>query len=94
MIDLPRLWLVKRFSFRAISNQDAGSPVRASITAQTYFWRESSVAPPPPLIDCSALPQPYIHDVDRGPHELDVNAATGACPGVPRNAGRGPGWAR
>jgi hypothetical protein len=35
--DLPRLWLIKRFSFNAISNQDPDSPVRASLTAHTYF---------------------------------------------------------
>jgi hypothetical protein len=39
MADLPRFWLVKKFSFKAVSSEDAGSDVRASITAQTYFLR-------------------------------------------------------
>ena len=41
MADLPRLWLISEFSIKAISNQDADSPIRASITAQTYFLRET-----------------------------------------------------
>ena len=39
--EFPRLWLIKRFSFTAISNEDADSTIRASITAQTYFLREA-----------------------------------------------------
>jgi hypothetical protein len=39
--EFPRLWLVKKFSFSAIPNEDADSPVRASLTAQTYFLREA-----------------------------------------------------
>jgi hypothetical protein len=39
--EFPRLWLIKKFSFSAVSNDDADSPVRASITAQTYFLRET-----------------------------------------------------
>jgi Tfp pilus assembly protein PilO len=41
VIDLPRLWLIKKFSFSAISSQDADSPIRASLTAQTYFLAET-----------------------------------------------------
>jgi len=44
MIDLPRLWLIKKFSFSAISDQDADSPIRASLTAQTCFLRETQAA--------------------------------------------------
>ncbi|MGA2532806.1 MAG: type 4a pilus biogenesis protein PilO [Candidatus Aminicenantales bacterium] len=40
IVELPRLWLIKKFSFTAVSNEAADSPVRASITAQTYFLRE------------------------------------------------------
>jgi len=39
--ELPRLWLIKKFSFTAVSNDDAESPIRASFTAQTYFLREA-----------------------------------------------------
>jgi hypothetical protein len=39
--ELPRLWLITKFSFSAVSNQDPDSPVRASLTAHTYFLRES-----------------------------------------------------
>jgi hypothetical protein len=35
----PRLWLIKKFSFSPISAQDPASPIRASLTAQTYFLR-------------------------------------------------------
>jgi hypothetical protein len=42
--DLPRLWLIKKFSFNAISNQDADSSVRASFTAQTCILRETPAA--------------------------------------------------
>ncbi|MGB7296024.1 MAG: type 4a pilus biogenesis protein PilO [Candidatus Aminicenantales bacterium] len=35
----PSLWLVEKFSFKAVSPQDARSPVRASITARTYLLR-------------------------------------------------------
>lgn len=41
IVDLPRLWLIKKFSFSAMSNEDADSPVRASLTALTYFLRET-----------------------------------------------------
>ena len=34
---LPRLWVVDRFSFKAVSPQDPRSPVRASITVRAYF---------------------------------------------------------
>jgi hypothetical protein len=36
---LPELWVVDRFSLRAVSPDDRRSPVRASITARTYFGR-------------------------------------------------------
>lgn len=39
--ELPRLWLIRKFSFSAVSRDDADSPVRASLTAQTYFLRET-----------------------------------------------------
>jgi len=42
--DLPQLWLITKFSFNAVSNQDPDSPVRASFTAQTYFLRETPAA--------------------------------------------------
>jgi len=35
--DLPRLWVITKYSFNAVSNQDPDSPVRASLTAHTYF---------------------------------------------------------
>lgn len=37
LADLPRLWVVDKFSFKAVSGEDPRSPVRASITARTYF---------------------------------------------------------
>ena len=40
IVELPRIWLIKKFSFAAVSNDDADSPVHASFTAQTYFLRE------------------------------------------------------
>jgi len=40
MAELPRLWLVSKFSVKAVSDQDVDSPVRASITAITCFLRE------------------------------------------------------
>jgi hypothetical protein len=39
LANLPRLWLVNKFSLKAVDPQDARSDVRASITAQTYFSR-------------------------------------------------------
>lgn len=36
---LSRLWVVERFSIKAVSGEDPRSPVRASITAKTYFVR-------------------------------------------------------
>jgi len=39
--DLPQLWLIKKFSFNSISAQEADSPIRASLTAQTFFLRET-----------------------------------------------------
>ncbi|HMA54226.1 MAG TPA: type 4a pilus biogenesis protein PilO, partial [Acidobacteriota bacterium] len=36
---LPRLWVVDRFSFKAVSADDPRSEIRASITARTYFAR-------------------------------------------------------
>jgi len=39
--EFPRLWLIKKFTFTAMSSDDADSPIRASITAQTYFLRET-----------------------------------------------------
>jgi type IV pilus assembly protein PilO len=41
MADLPHPWIVSKFSFKAVDPQDARSPVRASITAQTYLLWES-----------------------------------------------------
>ena len=41
IVELPRIWLIKKFSFTGISNEEADSPVRASFTAQTYFLRET-----------------------------------------------------
>ena len=35
--ELPRLCVVDKFSFKAVSGEDPRSPVRASITARTYF---------------------------------------------------------
>lgn len=35
--ELPRLWVVDKFSFKAVSPDDPRSPVRASITARTAF---------------------------------------------------------
>ncbi len=37
--EMPGLWLVKQFSFRTASPQDADSPVRASLTAKTCFLK-------------------------------------------------------
>ena len=37
LADLPRLWIVDKFSFKAVSADDPRSPVRASITVRTYF---------------------------------------------------------
>jgi hypothetical protein len=42
--DLPQLWLMGKFSFKAVTNQDAASPIRAMITAQTYLLREAESA--------------------------------------------------
>ncbi|HYA49149.1 MAG TPA: type 4a pilus biogenesis protein PilO [Burkholderiales bacterium] len=39
LADWPRLWLAKKFSFQAVSNDDARSPVRVSLTAQTFLAR-------------------------------------------------------
>ena len=44
MADLPGIWLIRNFSMKAVSDQDADSPVRASITALTYLLRESPAA--------------------------------------------------
>jgi Tfp pilus assembly protein PilO len=38
--DLPRSWVIKKFSANAVSPQDPGSPIRASITVQTYLLRD------------------------------------------------------
>jgi hypothetical protein len=38
--ELPQLWLIKNFSIKALSDEDAHSPVRASITALACFLRE------------------------------------------------------
>ena len=35
--ELPRLWVVDKLAFKAVSADDPRSPVRASITARTYF---------------------------------------------------------
>ena len=37
--ELPRLWVVDKFSFKAVSPDDPRSPVRASITARAAFPR-------------------------------------------------------
>ena len=37
--DLPHLWIVERFSLKAVSGDDPRSQVRASITAKTHFLR-------------------------------------------------------
>ena len=37
LAELPRLWVVDKLSFKAVSADDQRSPVRASITARTYF---------------------------------------------------------
>ncbi len=37
--ELPRPWIVERFSFKAVSTDDPRSEVRASITAKTYLLR-------------------------------------------------------
>ncbi len=42
--DLPRLWLITKFSFNAVSNQAPDSPVRAALTAQTCFLGETREA--------------------------------------------------
>jgi Tfp pilus assembly protein PilO len=39
LAELPRLWVVDKFSFKAVSAEDPRSPVRASITAKTYLVR-------------------------------------------------------
>jgi hypothetical protein len=39
--EFPALWVVKRFTYKAVSNQDANSPIRTSLTAQTYILRET-----------------------------------------------------
>jgi type IV pilus assembly protein PilO len=39
--DLPRLWVIATFSFNAVSLEAADLPVRASLTARTYFLRQS-----------------------------------------------------
>ena len=36
---LPSLWVVEKFSFKAVSPDDQRSQVRASITAKTYLLR-------------------------------------------------------
>ncbi len=37
LAESPSLWVVDRFSFKAVSADDARAPVRASITARAYF---------------------------------------------------------
>jgi hypothetical protein len=39
LAELPGLWVVDKFSFKAASGEDPRSPVRASITAKTYLIR-------------------------------------------------------
>lgn len=39
LAELPRLWVVDKFSFKAVSGEDPRSPLRASITAKTYLIR-------------------------------------------------------
>jgi hypothetical protein len=39
LAELPRLWVVDKFSFKAVSGEDPRSPLRASITAKTYLAR-------------------------------------------------------
>lgn len=46
LAQLPRLWLVEKFSFKAVSPQDPRSPVRASITLRTCLLRETQAAGP------------------------------------------------
>ncbi len=41
LADLPRLWLVERFSFKAVSADDPRSDVRASLSARAYFLSQS-----------------------------------------------------
>ena len=38
--ELPGLWVVKKLSMNAVSAQDAGLPIRATITVQTYLLRD------------------------------------------------------
>lgn len=44
LTDWPQLWLIKKYSFKAVSNDDADSPVRASITTQTFLVGQTTVA--------------------------------------------------
>jgi hypothetical protein len=46
MADLPGLWLISNFSVKAVSGEDARSPVRASITAQTFLPGENPTLQP------------------------------------------------
>jgi hypothetical protein len=41
LTDWPRLWLIKKSSLKTVSNDDADSPVRASLTVQTFLMRGS-----------------------------------------------------
>ena len=40
MADLDRLWVLNKFSFKAVSSRDARSAVRASIATRTFFLRK------------------------------------------------------
>ena len=37
LAELPRLWVVDKFAFKAVSGDDPRSRIHASITARTYF---------------------------------------------------------
>ena len=40
LADLARLWVLDKFSFKAVSDRDARSAVRASIATRTFFLRQ------------------------------------------------------
>jgi Tfp pilus assembly protein PilO len=42
--ELPQLWLMGKLSFKAVTNQDAASPIRATLTVQAYLLREAESA--------------------------------------------------
>lgn len=82
LTDWPRLWLIKKCSFKAVSNDDADSPVRASLTAQTFLVGEAAAAG----AEGHNLVLLFLHRLFQRPGDKGVQA----LPVAERSDGEGP----